>query len=76
MHRRRPVRLNVRRCFFLNRGHNDVEPLGPGCVQHEQREASIPGDQADRSAMVSMLCGDVLKSLTTEDTKYHEAIYA
>ena len=35
------------RCLFLSGHDHDVVPLRSGCVQHQERESTVAGDQSE-----------------------------
>ena len=49
MNRGRAVRVDFREGFFFDGGNHHVEPLRPRRIQHQEREASIAGNQSEFS---------------------------
>jgi hypothetical protein len=41
------VGLDLRRGFFLDRSHHDLEPLGASRIQNQERKFAVARDKAD-----------------------------
>src|SRR3982074_3396882 len=49
MNGRRALRLNLRRSFFANGGHNHLKPLRPSRIQHKKKELAIARNKSKTS---------------------------
>ena len=54
MHRRRAMRVNLGKGFFLDCRDHDFKSLRPRGIEHQQRKPSVARDQPD--AFVLELC--------------------
>ena len=58
--------FDVRECFFFDCSHDNVVPLRARSIEHQEREASVAGDEAEFVYVRSQLFFAVSRSDFTD----------